>query len=102
MTFQEIINYLDLIDEECMVKTGSTIGLATCGTGHSLSVLFEQVLWDQEENPADTYAEFRKHLLAELRDITERLNIAIKKLEADDEESKGQPHVGEPRADAAG
>lgn len=99
MTFEQIIEFLDVLDEECLAKTGQSTGLAVCGTKHALAIAFEQVLWDSSdwesgEDPIEDYGELRQKLLGELRDVAKRITVAIEKLEADDEESKGQPHEG--------
>jgi len=106
MTYEQVIEFLDVLDEKCLAKTGQSLGLGVCGAKHAIAISFEQVLWDSAdwesgEDPIEDHGGLRQKLLNELRDIAKRITIAIEKLEADDEACKGEGHE-EPEANTDG
>jgi len=79
MTFEQLTEILDRIDDECLARHGQTLALAICGTKHFLAVSFECVLWDSEDEPTDDPEELKRHM-----EMADGINTAVATLEKND------------------
>jgi hypothetical protein len=87
ITFRQLTELLDRIDDECLAEHGQTLGLGVCGTAYALAVMYECVLWDSEEEPTDDPEELKQHLIGKLKEMVAGIETAVATLKGSHEHS---------------
>lgn len=81
MTFEQLTELLDRINDECLAKHGETFDLQVCGTMYALAVSFERVLWCSEDDPTDDPEELKQHVIKALKEMAAGIQTAVATLE---------------------